>query len=236
MPTANIHAKPEDLEQSRQHFQRLVAGIDPDNDPEAVKGELRAILAGRGDGIDLNTPVHWAVDGISQPQGFFRGLKSLLTPDDILYFEGTSIAKDVGDFYERHRPCNPVAVVRDCVFPVPDIYHTVLSVEVLSQLETWASSRPTEELFHHIKAYRRESLLFTFHDAFAGCLRISEHLPETAVQAFCHDLGVTARREPTKQRDPEQLRRLLWMMENPEQVHFAWEPWWKRLWRRWTQR
>lgn len=236
MPTDNIHSTPEHLEQYRAHFQRLIAGRDPEIDPEAFKRELRTMLAGTGNGIDLDTPSQWTIEGITKPEPFFRSLRALLPTEAILYFEGRSIAKDVAAFYLHHRACNAVAVIRDCVFPVPDIHHVAFSEELLAQLESWSLTRPTEELFHHIKAYCQESLLFTFHDAFAGCLRISEHVSETAVQDLCRGLGVTARREPTKRRDLEQLRGLLWMMENPEQVRFTGEPWWRRLWRRWTLR
>jgi hypothetical protein len=57
-------------------------------------------------------------------------------------------------------------------------------------------------------------LLFTFHDAFAGSLRVWERIQEEAVAQFCQTLGVSRRREKTRQRDPEQLRRILAALEH----------------------
>jgi hypothetical protein len=206
----------------------------PSPDREELKEQLRAMAAGRGDGIDLDTPSQWVIEGLKQPVGFFEHLPTLLPPDSILYVEGTSIAPDVVAFYSSHRARNAVDVVRDTIAPVPDIYHFTFSADVCAALRQFAQRRPVAEMFDHIKAYRSESLLFTFHDAFDGCLRVSEHLPDEAVGRFCDALGVSPRREETKRRDPEQLRQILWVLENPHKVRIAGEPWWRRLWRHWT--
>ena len=62
---------------------------------------------------------------------------------------------------------------------------------------------------------------------------VSEHLPDDSVARFCEALGVSRRREETKRRDPEQLRQLLWALENPRKVRIAGESWWNRFTRRW---
>jgi len=204
---------------------------------EQLKDNLRSMAAGRGDGIDLDTSFRWAIEGIEQPEPFMRHLPSLLPADAILYFEGGSIARDVSEFYESHRARNAVAVVRDTIFPVPDIYHVAFSPDVVARLCEFAATRAAQELFDHIKAYRGESLLFTFHDAFDGCLLISEHITEPVVAEFCQRLGASYKRETNaSKRDPEQLRRFLELMENPHKIRFAGESWWRRLWRQWTGR
>lgn len=207
------------------------------SDREELKEQLRAMAAGRGDGIDLDTSFRWVIEGIEQPAPFIGGLPSLLPSDAVLYFEGCSIAREVSAFYESHRARNAVAVVRDTVFPVPDIYHVPFTQDVVVQLCEFATSRPSQELFDHIKAYRGESLLFTFHDAFAGNLLISEHMPAPLVAEFCRSLGVSYKRERNvNKRDLEQLRRFLWALENPHTIRIAGEPWWRRLRRQWTGR
>jgi hypothetical protein len=207
-----------------------------DTDREELKEQLRVISAGRGDGIDLDTPFHWVIEDLKQPVPFFKQLPELLPPDSILYVEGTSIAADVAAFYSSHRASNALDVVRDTIAPVPDIYHFTFSPDVSGSLRQYAESRSVAELFDHIKAYRGESLLFTFHDAFDGWLRISEHVPQETVARFCQALGVSSRREETKRRDPEPLRQLLSLMENPKKIRFAGESWWRRLWRQWMGR
>jgi hypothetical protein len=202
---------------------------------EKLKENLRTMAARRGDGIDLDTPFRWVVEGILQPEPFFRSLPTLLPSDAILYFEGASIARDVSEFYELHRASNAIAVARDSIHPVPEIYHVAMSQEVLAGLCDYAASKPKEQLFDHIKAYRGESLLFTFHDAFENYLLISEHVTEPAVKEFCNTLGGTFRREQNiNKRDPEVLRKFLEALENPHKIRIAGEPWWRRLWRRWT--
>ena len=196
------------------------------------------MVAGRGDGIDLDTSFHWVIEDLKQPVPFFEHLPQLLPSDSILYVEGTSIAPEIATFYSLHRARNAVDVARDSIAPVPDIYHFSFSSDVATSLRQFAENRPVAELFDHLKGYRGETLLFTFHDAFDGWLRISEHIPQEVVGRFCQALGVSSRREQTKQRDPEQLRRILWAFEHPDQVKIrvAGERWWKRLWRQWTGR
>ena len=188
------------------------------------------MIAGHNDGIDLDTPFHWIVEGIKQPEPFFTSLASLLPADAILYLEGGRIAPEAATFYEAHRAQNAVAVVRDTLFPEPDIYHIAFSPEVAARLRELAASRPPHELCDHLKAYRESSLLFTFHDAFSGWLMISEHISEPNMAEFCRSLGVTYRREQTKKRDPEQLRFFLNALEHPDQVRIAREPWWREFW------
>jgi hypothetical protein len=206
------------------------------NDREELKDQLRAMAAGRGDGIDLDTPFHWVAENVKQPDPFFEHLPELLPPDSILYVEGTQIAADVAAFYSSHRARNAVDVARDTILPVPDIYHFTFSPEVSARMRQFASSREVEKMFDHIKAYRGESLLFTFHDAFTGWLRISEHLPSETVMRFTKALGVSFRRGKTKRRDPEQLQRFLRALENPHKMRFEGEPRWRQLWRKWFGR
>lgn len=73
-----------------------------DTDREELKEQLRAMSAGRGDGIDIDTPFHWVVEDLKLPVLFFEHLSELLPPDSILYVEGTSIAADLAAFYSSH--------------------------------------------------------------------------------------------------------------------------------------
>ena len=139
----------------REEIGELLAGAR-----EEIIEQLRAMLAGRGDGIDLDTPFHWEIEGLKQPAPFFEHLPTLLPSDSILYVEGTHIAPEVAAFYSSHRAHNAVDVVRDTIWPVPDIYHFSFSSDVSSRLRQFAESRPVEEMFDHFKAYRGETLLF----------------------------------------------------------------------------
>lgn len=192
--------------------------------------QLRAMAAGRGDGIDLDSADQWVVGNLTEPAVFFRELAVLIPSDSVLYFEGCDMVPEVARFYESHRATNAIAVVRDTVFPIPETFHVSMNPEVLSGMVDLLGRWSREQCFYHVKAYREEKLLFTFHDAFDGSpLLISDRVPEEAVRVFCANCGVTCQRERNEsKRDPEQLRHLLWAMENPEKLRMNW-PWWKKL-------
>src|SRR4051812_30847897 len=109
---------------------------------EELKVQLRAMATGRDNGIDLDTPFHWEVDGLNKPDPFFEHLPELLPPDSILYVEGTSIAPDIAAFYSSHHARNAVEVVRDTIMPSPDTYHLAFSPEVVVGLRQTAAGRP----------------------------------------------------------------------------------------------
>jgi hypothetical protein len=196
---------------------------------EGLKEQLRAMAAGRGDGIDLDSVNRWVIEGLREPIGFFRHLGSLVAPDSILYFEGSAIAPDVAQLYTRNRAANAICVVQDTIFPVPEVFHVSMTKEVIEGLIALLGHHSVEHCFHHVKAYRDGKLLFTFHDAFDGSyFLVSDRVAEVDVSAFSSALGVAYRREPNvNKRDPEQLRRFLWALENPEKLRMNW-PWWKK--------
>jgi hypothetical protein len=175
--------------------------------------QLRAMIAGRGGGIDLDTPFHWAITGLLQPGPFSQHLPSLLPPDSILYVEGNSIVPEMAAFYSAHRAPNAVEVARDTIAPAPDIYHFVFAPQVSEQMRQLAGSHSVPEIFTHFKAYQGETLLLYWHDAFNNTLRICEHIAEDTVVGFCTALGASYRKEQTGPwRDPEQLREVLWSL------------------------
>lgn len=198
---------------------------------QMMKEGARAAIASAGDDIDLDTQFCWCIKGIAQAEPFIRNLPLLLPFDAILYFEGCSVSRDVAGLYEARPALNPVPVVRDTIFPAPQVFHVAFSQEIISRLADWAAERPSNELFDHIKAYRERSLLFTFHDAFSGVFLISEHVAETAVSEFCRSLNVSYQRELNEsKRNPEVLRHFLDLLENAHQSRMARLPWWKRIW------
>jgi hypothetical protein len=58
---------------------------------EQPKGNLRARIAGRDSGIELNTNFRWVFSGIKRPALFFEHLALWLASDAVLYFEGCSL-------------------------------------------------------------------------------------------------------------------------------------------------
>jgi hypothetical protein len=196
---------------------------------QELKEQLRVMAAGRGDGIDLDSPDRWVIKALQDAPAFFRHVHELIPGDSILYFEGCAIIPEVAAFYEKHRAPNAVSVVRDTIYPIPTSYHVSLSPEVIAQLVSFLSHHATNECFDHVKAYQAGSLLFAFHDAFDGSYFLaSDRIPESQIKVFCDSLSGQYHREKNEnKRDPEQLRRFLWALENPEKLVINW-PWWKR--------
>jgi len=194
------------------------------------------MAAGRGDGIDLDSVDRWVIEGLKDPVAFFDHLGELIPMDSILYFEGSAIVPEVARFYEKNRAASAVSVVRDSIFPVPEMFHVAMSPGALETLKDWLRKHPVEACFHHVKAYREQKLLFAFHDAFDGSyFYVSDRIPEESIKVFTSTLGGSYRRERNvNKRDPEQLRRFLWALENPHKLRMNW-PWWKKalfFWKR----
>jgi hypothetical protein len=197
---------------------------------EAYREQLRLMAAGRGDGIDLDSPERWVVENLLDPAAFFRNLELLIPGDSILYLECENLPAEVAKFYEAHRASSgAVCVTRDMIFPVPDIFHVQMQSGVAECIIGLVRRHSQILCFRHLKAYREEKMLFAFHDAFDGSdLLVSDQVPEPRVQAFSTALGTTCRREHNvNKRNPEVLRRILWQMENPHKVRMFW-PWWKK--------
>jgi hypothetical protein len=196
----------------------------------SFKEQLKAMAAGRGDGIDLDSPERWAIGNLLEPVAFFRHVELLIPGDSILYFEGMNLAREVVSFYESHRAIKgAVCVVRDTIFPVPEIFHVQMGPGVTEGMVELLGKHSRENCFNHLKAYRDERLLFAFHDAFDGSnLLVSDKIALEQVKAFCENFGASFRRERNEnKRNPEALLGLLRAMENPGKVRILW-PWWKR--------
>jgi len=184
-------------------------------------------------GIDLDTPHHWVIDGVGYPMLFFKHLSKLVPAGTILYFEGTKIVPAAAQLYLAHRATNAMEVVQETVIPLPQMYHCVMSDELLKTLGEMAAGRPASDLFHHLKAYRESVLLFTWNDAYEGELRISEHVTENALERFCQALGISARREKTEQPKPEALpleRISLRSSADAEDEEVPKDSWYQRAW------
>jgi hypothetical protein len=188
------------------------------------------LAAGRGDAIDLDSPDGWVIEDLKDAVSFFRHIHRLIPAGSILYLEGCGIHSDVARFYQANRASNAVCVVRDIIFPIPETFHLPMTPEAIDGVIGILGQHPLEACFNHGKAYRNEKLLFAFHDEYDGSdLLVSDLVSEQNIQAFCSELAATYRRElNVNKRDPEQLRRLLWALENPHKLRINW-PWWKKV-------
>src|ERR1041385_6474730 len=85
-----------------------------------LKEQLRAAIAGRLDGLDIDTPNHWRIAPVNDPIPFFTNLATIMPANAILYLEGASISQAARALYNANRAEHAVPVARDTIFPVPD--------------------------------------------------------------------------------------------------------------------
>jgi hypothetical protein len=78
---------------------------------EGLKEQLRAMAAGRGDGIDLDCADRWVIEGLTDAVAFFRHLGDLIPPDSILYFSRAALlSRKQRGFTKRIGPQRPCAL------------------------------------------------------------------------------------------------------------------------------
>lgn len=179
-------------------------------------------------GLDLDTPSHWIIENIDNPLLFFHNLATLVKFESVLYFECLDIAPEASAFYESKQSSYREPIIRDLVFPIPIIYHIRFSREFTNGMAQLIPKYARETLFTHIKCYCDKHIIFTFHDAFNGSLRISTTVSEASVAMFCKALQCGYALENTEPRDPLQMLKLLSALqrEAPDKVT---KSWWRRF-------
>jgi hypothetical protein len=187
-------------------------------------------------GIDLDTSSCWVIDRVEYPVLFFKHVSKLLTPSSILYFEGGKISPAAAQLYAAHRAPNAMEVVQEMVVPVPQMYHCMVSDELLKSLGEMAAGRPASDLFNYLKAYRESKLLFAWYDAYEGELRISNHVQENSVERFCQALGVSCRREKITPPKPEAIERISMKSDHLDDDETVSGSWYERAWAWLTQK
>ena len=159
------------------------------SDREGLRRAITARLHPAISLIDLSGEPHWEISEIRNPLSFFEHLPALMPTGSVLYVEGTNIAPAPATFYSDYLCSDPVPIVSDILFPKPQIFHLAFSDALCAGLTKLANGRPSEDLFHHIKGYQDRSVIFTFHDAFSGVLRVTREQPESVIFAFCNALN-----------------------------------------------
>jgi hypothetical protein len=185
-------------------------------------------------GIDLDTPCYWVIERVGYPALFFKHVSKLAPPGSVLYFEGGKISQAAAELYAAHRAEFTADVVQETMMPLPQMFHCMMSDQLLNSLGELAAGRPASDLFNYLKAYREAKLLFAWNDAYEGELCISDHVPENSVERFCEALGVSCRREKTTTPKPEMIERIS-LLSNPAEDE-AGSSWYQRAWTWLTQK
>jgi hypothetical protein len=124
----------------------------------------------------------------------------------VLFVEGSNLARPARELYRKNRAGNWKPVAHDTMFPVSYGYHIRPSKFFFDRLNQLANQFEPENLFHHLKAYVSQSLLFWFHDVAwsrwsSSDLSVSKQIPISAVNQFASLLSATRRSEKVRSRN-----------------------------------
>ena len=134
---------------------------------------------------------------------FFELLASTFTEATTAYFEGSSMAPDVVDVFERHtepgeylpKP-QTLSAWSFTLWPPRFRSDTILRLRcrftpaLCADLTTVSPHHAEPELFDHVFLYADREPLLEWPDAFANCMWIAPSMPELRVRAFAAGLGV----------------------------------------------
>jgi hypothetical protein len=140
--------------------------------------------------LDMTRPF-WEVSGKTDFSAFLTALEALLSQDCILYFEGGSPPKELARFLREHSVPERAHVAYGTIWPKPTVFHLPATVETFSRLAELMRSRVYPELAIHFHAYRDQTVLLEWHDAFTQPMLISGEFSEQQVRAFAERLKMS---------------------------------------------
>ncbi|HEY3854468.1 MAG TPA: hypothetical protein VGO67_08760 [Verrucomicrobiae bacterium] len=179
------------------------------SDKELLKKALGARANSSESSIDLPAGPHWAISGIEDPIRFFENLHKLLPANSVLCVEGTEMDHVVTQFYKSNIYPTPAVIRHDTIFPTPQTFHMEFSKTLCERLLHFAQRLPSEALFDHMKGYHGSKMIFTFHDAFSGVLRIAYRTSEQTVAEFSKAIGGFYSVDTIESEDRALLKKLL---------------------------
>lgn len=151
-----------------------------------------AVSGGEMRGIRLNvTRPFWEVSGNTDFPSLLAALADLLPGECVLYFEGGSPSKELAQFLQEHSVPEPAHVAYGTIWPRPSVFHIPAAAANLSSLADLMRSRAYQELAIHFHAYRDQTVLLEWHDAFSQPMLLAGEFPEEQIRGFADRLGMS---------------------------------------------
>jgi len=115
----------------------------------------------------------WDIDeGIRDAERFFALLPSIFPTATLFFAEGTSVARDVQQCYERFADPGPFLPGRDTVWPHSQTFRCSASPAFFQALSALSAQHANPEILDHLSLYERDRLIFHWHDAFANAIQL----------------------------------------------------------------
>jgi hypothetical protein len=156
------------------------------------------------DGITLGSEAGWEVAPIKDSVKFFHHLPLLLPPGSVLYFEGTSLAPDMREFFDSHPAGTTCKVHAGDRWPRPEVFHVAFSAETVRELAEVVKGYADVEICDHLLAYKDKKILLEWFDAWSNPLYLSRRISEAQVAEFCRAAGSSFKKYEAVPK-PEQL-------------------------------
>jgi hypothetical protein len=134
---------------------------------------------------------YWAIaEGRLDAGEFFRMLPKVFPGATTIFFEGTSVQREVKDCYLTHLETGPHLPGRQTIRPKSDTFRCKFSLGICSELETLARRHAVPELCDHVYVYQGTASLLEFPDFCANEIYLPETVPESTVTAIANTFGL----------------------------------------------
>jgi hypothetical protein len=135
---------------------------------------------------------HWELKGLPDSAMFFRHLLTAFPTASTLFVEGTSIARDVDDFFRSATDPGDYLPKRQTLWPRPKQYRLRCDSATLASLADLAERHAEHELLDHLFVYNGTKALLEYPDAFGpNCPAfISVDADEQRIRSFAATLGL----------------------------------------------
>ena len=145
--------------------------------------------------IPLSLPLGpcWELEDRSvDSTAFLQALPSAFIEATAAFFEGSSIAPDIVEIFERHADSGPYLPQPQTLWSTGSIlrFRCLFTPSLWEALATASLHHAEPELFDHLFLYAGRVPLLEWHDTFANCMWIASSIPEARVSAFAANLGL----------------------------------------------
>lgn len=134
---------------------------------------------------------YWDIEaGPVDSARFFLALPTHFAEATVFFAEGTSIAPDVLECFERYTQHGEYLPGRNTIWPASTKLRCAFAPALFSELGALAARHAEPELLDHLFVYAGEIPLLEWHDAFGNAMLLSGNLPEERVAAFASHIGL----------------------------------------------
>lgn len=144
-------------------------------------------------GLELDPSEAWEVSAPKDITVFFRHLDDLLPVGSVLYFEGSSLADEVKEYFDSTKARETKDVAMGTIWPRPLCYHLPAAPDVFESIVDFSATHASPELADHFHVYDSEGMVLQWHDAFYDDpFFVTNRIPTEKLTTFCRQVGSTS--------------------------------------------